>query len=141
MSRGFDVVGGKHQHARFGLCLGAQRNVHSHLVTVEVSVERRADQRMQLDGLAFDQDRLERLNAQTVQGRCAVQQHGMLDDDFFENVPHVARATIDRTLGSLDVSGVFELDQALHHEGLEQLESHLLRQAALMQLQRQGRQR
>ena len=138
MGRGFDVVGGKHEHARLGLCLGSQRNVHSHLVTVEVSVERRADERMELDGLAFDEHRLKRLDAQTVQGRCAVQKHGMLDDDFLENVPHVACATIDGTLRSLDVSGVFELDQALHDEGLEQLEGHLLRQAALVQLERRA---
>jgi hypothetical protein len=41
--------------------------VDGHLVAVEVGVERRADQRVQLDRLAFDQDRLEGLDAQAVQ--------------------------------------------------------------------------
>jgi hypothetical protein len=43
--------------------------VHGHLVAVEVGVEGRTDQRMELDGAAFDQDWLEGLDAQAVQGR------------------------------------------------------------------------
>ena len=35
-----------------------------HLVAIEVSIERCANQRMQLNGLAFNQLRLERLDAQ-----------------------------------------------------------------------------
>ena len=50
-----DVVGRHHQDARFELRFQRQRNVHGHLVAVEVGVERRANQRMQLDRLAFDQ--------------------------------------------------------------------------------------
>src|SRR5690606_37985004 len=67
-----DVVGGHHQRARFQLGLEGQRDVNGHLVTVEVGVVRGANQRVQLDGLAFDQYRLESLDAQTVQGRGAV---------------------------------------------------------------------
>jgi hypothetical protein len=66
--------------------------VHGHLVTVEVGVEGRADQRVQLDGLAFDQDRLEGLDAQTVQRRRAVQHDRVFLDDFFEDVPDHRRA-------------------------------------------------
>jgi hypothetical protein len=61
--------------------------VHGHLVAVEVGVEGRADQRMQLDRLAFDQDRLERLDAQAVQRRRAVQQNRMLADDLVQDIP------------------------------------------------------
>ncbi|CAM5366019.1 hypothetical protein SGRIM128S_00572 [Streptomyces griseomycini] len=42
--------------------------MHGHLVTVEVRVERGADERVDLDGLALDQLRLERLDAEAVQG-------------------------------------------------------------------------
>ena len=56
------VVGGQHQRAGFHLCFHRQRNVDSHLVTVEVGVEGRADERVQLDGLAFDQEGLEGLD-------------------------------------------------------------------------------
>ena len=135
VGRGLDVVGGQHQHAGLGLSLGAQRHVHSHLVAVEVGVEGGADERMQLDGLALDEHRLEGLDAQTVQGWCAVQQHRMVDDDLFQHVPHVAGTAIDGTLGGLDVGGILKLDQALHDEGLEQLQRHLLGQTALVHLQ------
>ena len=61
----------------------------SHLVAVEVSVEGGADQRVQLDGVAFDQNGFKCLNAQAVQGRCTVQQNGMALDDGFERVPQM----------------------------------------------------
>jgi hypothetical protein len=87
-----DVVGRHHQHARFQLRFERQRNVHGHLVAVEVGVERGADQRVQLDRLAFDQLRLERLDAEAVQRRRAVQQHRMLADDLVEDVPDFRRS-------------------------------------------------
>ena len=61
------VAGSQHQHLGFALCFGGQRQMDSHLVTVEVSVEGGADQRVQLDGMAFDQNGLKCLNAQAVQ--------------------------------------------------------------------------
>ena len=64
-----DVVGAHHEHARFHLRLDRQRHVDRHLVAVEVGVERRADERVQLDRLALDQHRLERLDAEAVQRR------------------------------------------------------------------------
>jgi hypothetical protein len=66
--------------------------VNGHLVTVEVGVERRADQRMKLDRLAFDQDRFERLNAQTVQRRRAVQENRMLANNLVEDIPDFRRS-------------------------------------------------
>ena len=81
------LLRGKHQDGGFHLRFGRKRNVHGHLVAVEVRVERGADQRVNADGLAFDQHRFERLNAQAVQRGSAVEQHRMLADHFFENVP------------------------------------------------------
>ena len=69
-----DVVRREHQGRGFDLRFGRQRNVDGHLVAVEVGVERGADQRVNLDGLAFHQHRLERLNAEAVQRGSAVQQ-------------------------------------------------------------------
>ena len=66
---------------RFGLCLYGQRDVHSHLVAVEVGVECGTNQRMQLNRASLYQNRLKRLNAQTVQRRCTVQQNRMSLDD------------------------------------------------------------
>ena len=135
MCRRQDVVAREHQDAGLGLRLCGQRHVHGHLVTVEVRVEGGADERVNLDGLALDQLRLESLDAEAVQRGCAVQQHGMLGDDLFENVPHDRARTLDHALGALDVLRVVEINQALHHERLEQLECHLLGQTALVQLE------
>ena len=62
------VVGSQHQGACFHLRFQAQRHVYRHLVTVEVGVKGRAHQGVQLDGLAFNQNRLKCLNTQAVQG-------------------------------------------------------------------------
>ena len=64
-----DVVGRQHEDPGLGLGLGRKRQVDGHLVAVEVGVEGRANQRVDLDGLALDQDRLEGLDAQAVQRR------------------------------------------------------------------------
>ncbi|MPL98794.1 hypothetical protein SDC9_45003 [bioreactor metagenome] len=130
-----NVVRRHHQHARFQLRLEAQRNVHGHLVTVEVGVEGRADERVQLDRLAFDQRRFERLEAQTVQRRRAVQEHRVLADDFIQDIPDLGTLFLDQLLrllhGARQALGL----EARIDEGLEQLERHFLRQAALVQLQ------
>ena len=130
-----DVVRRQHQDAGLGLRLRAQRQVHGHLVAVEVGVERGADQRVDLDGLALDQLRLERLDAQAVQGRCAVQQHRVLGDDLFEHVPDHRTLALDHPLGALDVLRQVQVVEPLHHERLEQLQRHRLGQAALVQLE------
>ena len=67
------VVRGQHQQTGLSLCLCGQRNVNCHLVAVEVGVECRTCQRVQLDSLTLDQFRLERLDTQTVQCRGTVQ--------------------------------------------------------------------
>ena len=130
-----DVVRREHQHAGLGLGLDRQRQVDGHLVTVEVRVERGADERVQLDRLALDELRLEGLDAETVQRGRAVEQHGALADDLLEHVPHLGTRALDGALGGLDVLRVTEVDQALDHERLEQLQRHLLGQTALVQLQ------
>ena len=51
-----------------------ERHVNGHLVAVEVRVKRGTGERMQLHGVALNEDRLKRLNTQAVQRRGAVQQ-------------------------------------------------------------------
>ena len=134
-SRREDVVRGQHQDACLGLSLCRQREVNSHLVTVEVGVEGLTHQRVELNGLALDELRLECLDTQTVQRRCTVEQHGVLGDDLFEDVPHLDALALDHALCRLDVLRVVQIDQTLHHERLEQLESHQLGQTTLVQLE------
>ena len=133
-----NVVRRQHQRARFHLRFERQRHVNSHLVTVEVGVERRANERMQLDCLAFDQHRLESLNAETVQRRRAVQHDRMFANDFFENVPHHRRLVLDFLLRGLDGRSDAHHFQLVEDERLEQFERHQLRQTALMQLERRA---
>ena len=109
--------------------------MNRHLVTVEVGVEGSTDQRVKLDGLALDKDRLERLNAKTVQRRRPVQHHRMLADHLFEDIPDLGTFLFHHSLGHLHGAGHRIEFQLRVDEGLEQLQRHLLRQAALVQLQ------
>ena len=130
-----DVVGRHHQHPRLQLRLRRERYVDRHLVAVEIRVERGAHERMELDRLALDQHRFEGLDAEAVQGRRPVEQNGMLADHLLEDVPHLRPFLLDQALGRLQRRrhGI-ELELRID-ERLEELERHLLRQAALMQLE------
>ena len=101
-----DIVRAEHQHRGFDLRFGRKRNVHGHLVAVEVRVERGANQRVNADGFSFHQHRLERLNAQAVKRGSAVEQHRMLADHFFEDVPNHRFLRFDQFLGLLDGGAV-----------------------------------
>ena len=133
-----DVVRRQHQRARFHLRFERQRHVHGHLVTVEVGVERRANERVQLDRLTFDQHRLESLNTKTVQRRRTVQHDRMFANDFFQDVPHHRRLVLDHLLRSLDGGSDTHHFELVEDERLEQFERHQLRQTALMELQRRA---
>src|SRR4051812_36661401 len=90
---------------------------------------------MDLDGLTLDEHRLECLNAEAVKRRGAVEQHGMVLDDFFKDVPHHRLLRFHHFFGLLDGGALAGLLEAVIDEWLEELERHLLRQSALIQLQ------
>ena len=130
-----DVVRSEHQDASFGLSFHRERKVHSHLVTIEVSVERSTDQGVKLNSFTFHQLWLKRLNSETVKRWCAVEQHRALANDFFENIPHLGTGAFHHALRVLDVAGVTQVHQTLNHEGLEQFQSHDLGQTTLVELE------
>ena len=109
--------------------------MYRHLVAVEVGVECGADQRVNLDGLAFDQHRLECLNTETVKRWRAVQEHRMVFNYFFENVPDNRFLLLHHFFGLLDGGAVSGLFETVIDEWLEQFERHLLGQTALVQLE------
>ena len=109
--------------------------MNCHLVAVEVGVERGTCQGVQLDCTALHQHRVKGLNAQTVQRGCTVQQNGMTLDDGLQAVPDLRLCTLDHLTGGLDVVGNTLFHQVFHDKGLEQLQSHLLGQTALIHLQ------
>src|SRR5262249_10178072 len=112
-----------------------KRNVYRHLVAVEVGVECRTDQRMDLDGLALDQHWLKRLNAEPVQCRSTIQEHRMLANHLFKNVPNDRRLAFNHLAWFLDGSRVALFLELVVNERFEQLERHLLRQTTLMKFQ------
>ena len=109
--------------------------MNGHLVAVEVGVERRADERMQLNSLAFDELWLERLNTETVQRRGTVEHHRMFENHFFEDVPNDILLILNHLLGSLRRGRKTALNELVEDEGLEELKRHQLRQTALVQTQ------
>ena len=131
-----DVVGGHHQRAGFQLGFQGQRQMHRHLVTIEVRVEGRTHQRMQLDRLTFNQYRLERLDTQTVKGRRPVQHDRVLANHFRQDIPDLGSFALDHFLGRLDGGRQTTGFQLGKDERLEQFQRHLLGQAGLVQLER-----
>ena len=127
------VVRRHHQAARFELSFERERDVNGHLVAVEVGVERRANERMELNGLAFDELRFERLNTETVQRRSTVKHHGVLEDDFFEDVPDDRFLVFHHLLGGLRRGRETAQHELVEDEGLEEFKRHQLRQTALVQ--------
>ena len=107
----------------------------SHLVTVEVGVISGTYQWMQLNCATFGQDGLKGLNAQSVQSRCTIEEYGMLFNYILKDIPNFGFSTFNLAFSTLNIGSNAAGNQALHNEGLEQLQSHFLRQAALMHFQ------
>src|SRR5919106_648169 len=70
-----------------------------------------------------------------VQRGRAVQEHGVLLDDVLQDVPHLGPLLLHVLLGRLDGRGDPAVLQLAEDERLEQLQRHLLRQPALVELQ------
>ena len=129
------VAAGKHQRPALDLRGLRQGNVDGHLVAVEVRVVGVTDQGMKLYGLAFDQHGFEGLDAQAVQGRSAVQEHGMLAHHLVQDGEDFGGFLLHEHLGLLDVVDNILFHELLHDEGLEELQGHLGGQAALVHLE------
>ena len=106
-----------------------------HLVAVKVRVVSGADERVDADGLALDEDRLERLDRQAVERRRAVEQHRVALRNFLEDIPHLRRLLFDHLARA--ANGVHEAEflEAADDERLEQYERHFLGQTALVKLE------
>ena len=107
--------------------------MYRHLVTVEVSVECRTDQRVQLNRLAFNEDWFKCLNAEAVQGRRTVEHHRVFANDVFERIPDFRLVALHHQLRRFDGRCLFFFNELLEDKRLEQLQRHALRQTALVQ--------
>ncbi len=90
---------------------------------------------MNADGLALDQDRLEGLDGEAVEGRGAVEQDRVALGDLLQDVPDLGRLALDHLFGGADGVDVAQFLQAADDERLEEDERHLLGQAALVELE------
>ena len=72
---------------------------------------------------------------EAVQRRRTVQHDRVFLDDLGQDIPYFALATLDHSLGRLDVLGDALVDKLLHDERLEQLESHQLGETTLVELE------
>ena len=100
-----DVVALEHEHLRLQDGFIGKGKVDSHLVTVEVGVERSTCQGVELNGFTFNHLGLEGLDGETVKRWCTVEEHGVTFHNEFEDVPNNGITTIDdflRTLHGLD---------------------------------------
>ena len=129
------VVWSQHQGTGFFLCFQRQWNVYGHLVTVEVGIERRTNEWMQLNGFAFNQNRFKRLNTQTVQSRCTVQHDWMFANHVFQDVPNFWHFLFYQFFGLFDGVGQFQFFQFVENEWFEQFQCHFFRQTTLVQTQ------
>ena len=130
-----DVVGGQHQQLSLEDSSITHGNVNCHLVTIEVSVESGTHQRVETDGLALDEARLEGLDAETVQRRSTVQQDGMALQDVFKDFPYNRLFAVDDALGRLDSLHQTALEEFTDDIRFEELGCHILGQTALVHSQ------
>ena len=108
--------------------------MNSHLVTVEVGVERCTYKRMKLDSLTFNKYGFECLNTESVKCGSSVEHYGMVLDYNFKSVPYAFFLTVNSFSCCLDMSCNTCFNKSLHYEGLEEFKCHFLGKTALVEL-------
>ncbi len=130
-----DIVALKHQDLCLKNSLIAQWEMDSHLVTVEVGIERRTCQRMELDSLTFDKLRLECLDTKSVKRRGTVQEYRMSLHNILKNIPNYRLTTVYNLLCALNSLHYSALNKLTDNKRLVKFCCHKLWQTALTHLQ------
>ena len=130
-----DVMGSQHQELCLQNSLVAQRQVNSHLVTIEVGVKSGTGQWVQLNSLTLDHLRLERQDTVTVQCRSTVQQNGVSFHHMLKNLIDNRLTAIDDLLSRLNRLHDTALNELTDDKRFIEFGSHLFRQTALVHLQ------
>ena len=95
--------------------------MHSHLVTIKVSIERRTHQWMKLNCTAFNKYRLEGLNTKAVQSGSTIKHHRALFNHLGQDVPDFRPGTFYLPAGTLNIMGKALLNQPSHYKGFKEL--------------------
>ena len=106
-----------------------------HRVTVEVGIEGLADQRVNLNRLAVNENGLEGLHTESVQRGSTVQEHGVLSRHFFQLLPHRHMTVFHHALGTAEGTVPVIGHQGPDNEWLEELQRHDFWQTTLVQFQ------
>ena len=114
----------KHEYLSFENGLVAQREVNSHLVAVEVGVERSTSQGVKLDCFTLNELGLEGLNTQTVKRRSTVEEHGVALHHVFKDVPDNGFATVYNLFGTLNRLNNAALDEFTDDKRFVKFGSH-----------------
>ena len=125
----------EHQHLCFEDSLVAQWEVDSHLVAIEVGVERCTSQWVKLDSLTLDELRLESLYTKAVERRSTVEEHRVSLHYILQDVPNNWFATVYNLLGTLHSLHNTTLDELTNNEWLVKFGCHKLRKTAFAHLQ------
>ena len=121
-----NVVALKHQDLCFEYGFIAQWEMDGHLVAIEVGIERRTSQRVQLNGLSFDEFGLESLYTQTVKCRRTVQHDGVTFHHVLKNIPDNRLAAVYNLLGTLHGLHDAALDELANDERFVEFGCHQL---------------
>ena len=105
------------------------------MVTVEVSVEGRTCQRVQLDSLSFNHLGLEGLDTQAVQCRGTVQQNWMSLHDMLQDIPDNGFLAVYNLLGTLHRLHNAALNELTDNKRLVKLSGHQFGNTALAHTQ------
>src|SRR3989338_2796321 len=130
-----EILVRRHQFLRFPLRFFGERNVNGHLVSIKVGIKSLTNQRMHLNRVSFNQDRMKSLNSQPVQSRSAIQKHVLAFDHLFKHRPDLRRAFLNQLVGAANVKSELRLQNPGYDKGSEKLEDHMLRQTALIELE------
>ena len=125
----------KHQHLCFQNSFITQRQVNSHLVTIEVGVERSTCQRVQLNSFTFNHVRLECLDTQTVQSRRTVQQYRVTFHYMFQDIPNNSFLAVYNLLGRFHSLHNTAFNQLTDNKRFVKFSSHQFRNTAFTHLQ------
>ena len=109
--------------------------MNSHLVAVKVSVKSGTDQRVKLDRFTLNQLRFKRLDTKTVKRWCTVEHDRVFADHLIKNVPNFRAFFLNKFLCLFDRRREAFCVETRIDKRLEQLQRHLLGQAAFMQFQ------
>ena len=103
----------------FKHCFLRKRDVHGHLIPIEVGVECRTYKGVNLNRRSVYKDWLKRLNTQPMKRRCTIENNRMILDYFFQKIPDLWARAFCHPFSTLNIMSVAFHNKCVHNEWLE----------------------